>query len=83
MLMIQFNIYTVKHYNKNKNYAETCRIFECKRTSLTRWVDKYNETGSVKNKSRELISYKVTNKHMDFIKSCLSSIVLLFYYIKK
>ena len=66
-----YKLYAVKHYNKNKNYTETCRIFGCKRTSLMRWVDKFNETGSVKNKSRELLSYKVTNKQIDFIKKTL------------
>jgi len=68
-----YKLHAVKHYIKHKNYSETCRIFECKRTSLMRWVDKYNETGSVKNKSRELISYKVKNKHIDFIKEILKN----------
>ena len=49
-----YKLHAVKYYLKNGNYVETCEIFECKRTSLMRWVKRFNNTGTVKNKKRPL-----------------------------
>lgn len=43
-----YKLHDVKYYLKNKNYVETCKNFECKRTSLMRWVKKYKSNKTVK-----------------------------------
>lgn len=40
---IDFKISAVKYYLKIKNYVEVCKIYDCNRTSLMRWVKSYNE----------------------------------------
>jgi transposase-like protein len=47
-----FKLSAVNHYLKNDNYLQTSELFNCKRTSLMRWVKRYNETGNVLNQPR-------------------------------
>ena len=61
-----YKLQAIKHYLKNGNYVNTCRIFNCKRTSLMRWVEKYEEDNNVTNKNRPNLSYKVKQKHVDY-----------------
>ena len=42
------------------------KIFQCKKTSLKRWIDRYETDGSIKRHSRKSISYKVTNEHVKY-----------------
>ena len=52
-----YKITAVKHYiNKSKNLSKTCKIFECSRISLKRWVNRY---------SRNPVSYKITNEQVN------------------
>jgi transposase-like protein len=60
-----FKLSAVNHYLKNDNYLQTSELFNCKRTSLMRWVKRYNETGNVLNQPRNTTSYKVMQKHVD------------------
>ena len=43
-----------------------CEIFKCKKQSLSRWVNKYNDTGEIKRSNRKPISYKVTKDHVKY-----------------
>ena len=37
-----YKITSVKHYiNKSKNLSETCKIVECSRISLKRWINRF------------------------------------------
>lgn len=63
----------IKYYKKVKNYAEVCRIFECSERSLKRWIERYEETNSVKKKSRKQGSYKIKKEHIKFIKEILKT----------
>ena len=45
---------------------EVCEIFECKKTSLKRWIDRYEKDGSIKRHSRKSISYKVSNEQVKY-----------------
>ena len=57
-----YKITAVKHYvNKSKNLSKTCKIFECSRISLKRWVNRYK---SIKRYSRKPVSYKITNEQI-------------------
>ena len=68
-----YKLHAVKYYLKNKNYVETCKIFECKRTSLMRWVKKYKNSKTVKNKNRPLLSYKTKKKYIKYAKEVLKT----------
>ena len=54
-----YKITAVKHYvNKSKNLSKTCKIFECSRISLKRWVNRYKKDKSIKRYSRKIVSYQ-------------------------
>jgi len=45
---------------KNKdNIRKTCKIFECSKSSLQRWIDRYKTTKNITRKNRKPISYKM------------------------
>ena len=45
-----YKITAVKHFvNKSKNLSKTCKIFECSRISLKRWVNRYKKDKSIKD----------------------------------
>lgn len=50
---VDYKLAAIKDYLKYKNYSETSRRFNCPRTSLMRWVKKYNNT-----RKRKLKNYK-------------------------
>ncbi len=61
---IDFKKSAVKYYLKIKNYVEVCKIYECNRTSLMRWVKLYNENNLISNHN------KIKN-HIKLLKSIL------------
>jgi len=62
-----YKISAVKYYINNEvSMDEVCEIFECKKTSLKRWIDRYEKDGSIKRHSRKSISYKITNDHVKY-----------------
>ena len=62
-----YKISAVKYYINNEvSMDEVCEIFECKKTSLKRWIDRYEKDDSVKRHSRKSISYKITNEHVKY-----------------
>jgi transposase len=57
---------------KNKdNIRKTCKIFDCSKTSLQRWIDRYKTTKNITRKNRKPISYKI-NK--DQVKTAVNMI---------
>ncbi len=72
-----YKLHAVKHFIKYKNATKTCETFECKRTSLIRWIKRYINTGSVENNKRPLISYKLTEEHIKYAKLLLKNNKLL------
>jgi len=57
----------VRHFLKTNNQLETCRIFECKPSSLMRWVERYQRTGSTTRVNRPSVAYKVETSHVQFL----------------
>jgi len=51
---IDFKKSAVKYYLKIKNYVEVCKIYECNRISLMRWVKLYNENNLISNHNKFL-----------------------------
>lgn len=67
-----YKISAVKYYLKNKdNIRKTCKIFDCSKTSLQRWIDRYKTTKNITRKNRTPISYKI-NK--DQVKTAVNMI---------
>ena len=56
-----YKISAVKYYLKNKdNIRKTCKIFDCKKTTLQRWIKRYKTNKNLTRRNRKPISYKIT-----------------------
>ena len=57
-----YKISAVKYYlnNKDNNIRKTCKIFDCKKSTLHRWVKRYETSKNLTRKNRKPISYKMT-----------------------
>jgi len=56
-----YKISAVKYYLKNKdNIRKTCKIFDCKRSTLQRWIKRYKTSKNITRKNRTSTSYKIT-----------------------
>jgi transposase len=64
-----YKLSAVKYYlsMKKKSFRQTCLIFGCSKDSLSRWIKRYIETGTVDNKPRPEGSYKLRKKHIQYI----------------
>ena len=45
---------------------KVCKIYECSKTSLKRWIDKYKLQKSITRNKRISISYKVTKEQVKY-----------------
>ena len=55
-----YKLSAVKYYLKNDfSMKYVCDIFECKKQSLLRWVDRYLSENSIKRHNRLSVSYKI------------------------
>jgi len=56
-----YKISAVKYYLKNKdNIRKTCKIFDCKKSTLQRWIKRYKTSKNITLKNRTSTSYKIT-----------------------
>ena len=64
-----YKLSAVKHALRTDNQVETCEVFDCKRTSLQRWLKLYDETGSpIRHTRRQRTAYKVKKHYIDFLR---------------
>ena len=64
-----YKISLVKYYFKNKdNIRKTCKIFDCKKSTLQRWIKRYKTSKNLTKRNRKPISYKITKSH---VKNCV------------
>ena len=60
-----YKISAVKYYLKNKdNIRKTCKIFDCSKSSLERWIQIYNTSKNITRKNRKPISYKLNKEQV-------------------
>ena len=59
-----------------------CDIFECKKQSLSRWVDRYLLENSIKRHNRLHVSYKVKKKHVKYAIKKLKEFIFKINFIK-
>lgn len=56
-----YKISAVKYYLENKdNIRKTCKIFDCKKSTLQRWIQRYKTSKNITRRNRKSISYKIT-----------------------
>lgn len=64
-----YKLTAVKYYLNNKDTMDNiCKIFDCKKSSLHRWIQQYKTHKNLGRKPRKAISYKVTK---DQVKTAL------------
>ena len=52
-----YKISAVKYYLKNKyNIRNTCKIFDCKKSTLQRWIKRYETSKNLTRRNRKHIS---------------------------
>lgn len=65
-----YKISAVKYYlknNKDDGYKKTCKIFDCKKSTLRDWVKRYKTSKNLTRKNRKPISYKPNKIWFDFL----------------
>ena len=56
-----YKISAVKYYlNNDKGDKKTCKIFDCKKSTLRDWIKRYNTSKNLTRRNRKPISYKIT-----------------------
>jgi len=64
---IDFKLAAVKYYKDGYTLKETAKVFGCNIASVSRWVKRVNSN------TLKLLSYKVTKKHIVFIKELVKN----------
>jgi transposase len=60
-----YKLSAVKYYLNNKDgYDKTCKIFDCKKSSIKRWIHTYNTTKTLTRKNRNPVSYKINKEQV-------------------
>ena len=60
-----YKLSAVNYYlNHEDGYDNTCKIFDCKKSSLKRWIQTYDITKTLTRKNRNPISYKVKKEQV-------------------
>lgn len=63
-----YKLSAVEYYLTEDNSQESvCRIFKCSPRSLMRWVEKYNEEGTIKRHDRPSVAYNVSKEYVKYI----------------
>ena len=63
-----YKISAVKYYlnnDKGDGYKKTCKIFDCKKSTLRDWIKRYNTSKNLTRKNRKPISYKITKPQVN------------------
>lgn len=58
----------VKYYLNNENgdgYKRTCKIFDCKKSTLRDWIKKYQKFRNFTRNNRKPISYKINKPQVN------------------
>ena len=62
-----YKITAVKYYLQNdESLDDVCNIFDCKKTSLRRWIMKYKKDKHLERLNRPSMSYKITNEQVKY-----------------
>ena len=62
-----YKISAVKYYlnnDKGDGYKKTCKIFDCKKSTLRDWIKRYKSSKIFTRRNRKPISYKITKQQV-------------------
>ena len=60
-----YKLSAVKYYlNHNDSMDKVCEIFDCKKSTLKWWIDRYKTTKNITRKNRKPISYKINKEQV-------------------
>ena len=63
-----YKLSAVKYYLNNQvSLDDVCKIFDCPKQSLYRWIKRYEELEEIKRLSRKQISYKITKDQVKYV----------------
>lgn len=63
-----YKVSAVKHYLNNKlSMDKVCGIFECKKTSLKRWVNRYKIEKTIKDKIYKIYHIKLQKNKLNIL----------------
>ena len=58
---VDYKLSAVNYYlNHEDGYDNTCKIFDCKKSSLKRWIQRYKTSKNLTRRNRKPVSYKIT-----------------------
>ena len=77
---LDYKLSAIKYYKKIKNYSLVSRIFDCKRTTLIRWVYLYDNNKLKSNHNKFRKSYKITEKHVEYIKKNIYFVLIKSFF---
>lgn len=66
-----YKLSAVKMYLKLDSLRQTCEYIGCSKSSLQRWIERYFESGSVKNKEYKKRNSRIKETHLEFIKKSI------------
>ena len=67
-----YKITAVKYYlQNNDSLDDVCNIFDCKKSSLRRWILKYKKNKHLERLNRPSMSYKITKEQVKYAISLL------------
>ena len=62
-----YKLSAVKYYLNNEvSLDDVCKIFDCPKQSLYRWIKKYEELEEIKRQNRKPISYKISKEQVKY-----------------
>jgi transposase len=65
---VDYKISAINHYYKVGSFRKTCKIFNCAKSSLQRWLKQYQQKNDVERKEREK-KYEIKDEVKDYVKS--------------
>ena len=67
---VDYKLSAVNYYlNHEDGYDNTCKIFDYKKSSLKRWIQRYKTSKNLTRRNRKPVSYKITKPQILYPKS--------------
>jgi transposase len=58
---VDYKLSAVNYYlNHEDGYDNTCKIFDCNKSTLQRWIQRYKTSKNITRRNRKSTSYKIT-----------------------
>lgn len=68
---MDYKLFAINYYEKVKSIRKVCSVFECSKSSLHGWLNRYFETGDVSKKKYKNRKKIITEDHLEFLKKTI------------